>query len=100
MMRLIDVTNSYAHLVSQQLSHTDTEYVKVYSLGSTTVVYTRAAKHDEVLFTNDTRNVKDREIQFVLQKLCGVDIHDVTIIRGERMAEISLNSTQRQAAAD
>lgn len=97
-MRLIDVTNSYPHLVSQQLAHTNTAYVKVYSLGSTTVVYTQAPTHDELLFTNETRNVKNVEIAFALEKLSGVGINDVTVIHGDKLAEVSLTTTQRRAA--
>lgn len=94
-MRLIDITNSYPHLVSQQLAHTDTQYVKVYSLGATTVVYTQAPTHDELLFTNETRNVQDQELRFTLEKLCDVTLDEVTVVRGPRLAEISLNSRQR-----
>lgn len=94
-MRLIDITNSYPHLVAQQLAHTDTQFVKVYSLGSTTVVYTQAATHDELLFTNETRNVQDAELAFTLEKLCGIGLKDVDVVRGPKLAEISLNSQAR-----
>ncbi len=40
-MRLINVTNSFRNLVNQQLSGADARLVKVFSLGQTTVVYTR-----------------------------------------------------------
>lgn len=89
-MRLIDNTNSYPHLVAQQLAHTDTNYIKVYSLGSTTVIYTRAASHDELLFTNDKRNIKDAEIAFALDKLANVAFADVNVIHGDKLAEVSL----------
>ncbi|WP_179395115.1 DUF1827 family protein [Lacticaseibacillus absianus] len=92
-MRLIDITNSYPHLVAQQLAHTDTTYIKLYSLGNVTVVYTRAPGHDELLFTSETRNIKDAEIAFALQKLCGVEFNDVTVIRGDKIAEVSLDTT-------
>ncbi|MGO1812836.1 MAG: DUF1827 family protein, partial [Lacticaseibacillus paracasei] len=52
-MRLINVTNSFRNLVSQQLSGTDARLVKVFSLGQTTVVYTEAPSHIELLFTNE-----------------------------------------------
>lgn len=96
-MRLIDVTNSYPHLVSQQLAHTDTEYVKVYSLGSTTVVFTQAQTHDELLFTNETRNIKNVEIDFTLGKLASVSIRDVNVLFGDKLAEVSLPAEKRRA---
>ena len=36
-MHLIDVTNNYSDLVQSQLNTTDANYVKVYSLGNTSV---------------------------------------------------------------
>ncbi|MCT6902461.1 MAG: DUF1827 family protein, partial [Lactobacillus sp.] len=36
-MHLIDVTNSYRDLVHSQLNTTNVNYVKVYSLGNTSV---------------------------------------------------------------
>ncbi|WP_461213007.1 DUF1827 family protein [Lacticaseibacillus sp. GG6-2] len=94
-MRLIDITNSYPHLVAQQLAHTDAQFVKVYSLGNTTVIYTQAATHDELLFTNEARNIQDAELRFTLDKLYHVDLADVTVVRGDKLAEISLHSRQR-----
>ncbi|MFD1484104.1 DUF1827 family protein [Lacticaseibacillus baoqingensis] len=93
-MRLIDITNSYPHLVAEQLAHTDTQYLKVYSLGSTTVVYSRAKTHDELLFTNDTRNIQDAELEFALAKLCGAALASVTVVRGPKLAEITLHTKQ------
>ncbi|WP_262316121.1 DUF1827 family protein [Lacticaseibacillus parakribbianus] len=89
-MRLIDITNSYPHLVTQQLAHTDATYIKVYSLGNVTVIFTKAPTHDELLFTSDTRNIKDAEIAFALEKLCGVAFNDATVIRGDKLAEVTL----------
>ncbi|MFD1429431.1 MULTISPECIES: DUF1827 family protein [Lacticaseibacillus] len=89
-MRLIDVTNSYPNLVAQQLANTDTKFIKIYSLGSTTVIYTKAPTHTELLFTSETRNIKDTEIAFALEKLCSVKFKDVQVIRGDRLAEVSL----------
>lgn len=97
-MRLIDVTNSYPHLVQEQLAHTDTSYVKVYSLGATTVIYTRASTHDEMLFTNETRRIKKVEIDFALEYLAGVKAQDVDIVFGDKYAEVSLDSHSRNQA--
>ena len=41
-MHLIDVTNNYSDLVHSQLNTTDANYVKVYSLGNTSVIYTES----------------------------------------------------------
>lgn len=68
-MRLINVTNSFRNLVSQQLSGTDARLVKVFSLGQTTVVYTEAPSHIELLFTNERRNIQRAEIAFTLERL-------------------------------
>lgn len=92
-MRLVDITNSYPHLVAQQLENTDAEYVKVYTLGAITIVYTKAPTHDELLFTSESRNIKNAEIAFALKTLCDVEFKDVDVIRGERLAEISLPKT-------
>lgn len=41
-MHLIDVINNYSDLVQSQLNTTDANYVKVYSLGNTSVIYTES----------------------------------------------------------
>lgn len=48
-MKLVNVTNSYKQLVNKQLENTDAYFVKVYSAGNTTAVYSEAAHHVEVL---------------------------------------------------
>ncbi|MDO4431936.1 MAG: DUF1827 family protein [Aerococcaceae bacterium] len=68
-MKLIDVTNSHYELVTQQLANTDASVVKVYSLGGTTVIYTQAAKHENMVILNKTRAIRPREIDFTIEKL-------------------------------
>lgn len=92
-MRLIDVTNSYAHLVSQQLANTNAQLVQVYSLGQTTVVFTESPHHQEVLFTNERRNIQDTEINFALKQLTGKGISDVEVLRSKHLAEVTLRSS-------
>lgn len=75
-MRLINVTNSYKRLVSQQLAATAATYVKVYSLGKTTVLDSRSSKERELLLKNDHRHVQQAEIDFVLKELAGLDSTD------------------------
>ena len=88
-MRLINVTNSFRNLVNQQLSGTDARLVKVFSLGQTTVVYTEAPSHIELLFTN--------EIAFTLDRLLKKSIGDVTPIMGHHLAEVTVPKLERQA---
>lgn len=68
-MKLINITNSYAQLVNEQLAHTDAQLVEVYSLGQTTVIYTDAKTHSNLILLNKKRHIKTREIEFVLEKL-------------------------------
>ncbi|MEG0286193.1 MULTISPECIES: DUF1827 family protein [Vagococcus] len=91
-MKLIDVTNSYATLVSKQLENTDATYVKVYSLGKTLVVHSIAKTHIEVVIVNKTREVKDSEVKHVLDVILsrGIDSSDLNIIRSKGLVEISM----------
>lgn len=68
-MKLINITNSYRELVTEQLAHTDANLVEVYSLGPTTVIYTDAKKHSNLVILNKKRAIKPTEITFVLGKL-------------------------------
>ncbi|QIL45632.1 DUF1827 family protein [Vagococcus coleopterorum] len=68
-MKLIDVTNSYADLVNQQLNNTDATFVKVYTLGKSSVVYTEAPDHKEILIRNRDRNISPTELEIVLKRL-------------------------------
>ncbi|MGM0219858.1 DUF1827 family protein [Enterococcus sp. AZ126] len=65
-MKLVNVTNSYKQLVNKQLENTDAYFVKVYSAGNTTVVYTEAIQHAEILIINKKRAVRKTEINEVL----------------------------------
>ncbi|RNE08071.1 DUF1827 family protein [Lacticaseibacillus paracasei] len=96
-MRLINVTNSFRNLVSQQLSGSDARLVKVFSLGQTTVVYTEAPSHIELLFTNERRNIQRAEIAFTLERLLQKDIGDVSPIMGHHLAEVTVPKLERQA---
>lgn len=68
-MHLIDVTNSYAELVQSQLNTTDATYVKVYSLGNTSVIYTESQKAIGIAFENHDRRIQNKEIEFVINRL-------------------------------
>lgn len=72
-MKLINVTNTHGELVRGQLDNTDAELVEVYTTGSTTIIYTKAPKHHEILITNKRRNLRDSELEaikaFFIKKL-------------------------------
>lgn len=68
-MKLIDVTNSYVDLVTNQLNNTDATFVKVYAIGKTSVVYTEAPDHKEILIRNRERNISPLELETVLKRL-------------------------------
>lgn len=68
-MHLIDVTNSYAALVQSQLNTTDAIYVKVYSLGNTSVIYTETKKAIGIALENHHRRIREKEVEFVIKRL-------------------------------
>ncbi|MGF2941924.1 DUF1827 family protein [Enterococcus xiangfangensis] len=64
-MKLINVTNSHSKMVYQQLENTDANMIKVYTIGNTTVIYTDAYRHAEIVLKNSKRNIQPSEIDFV-----------------------------------
>lgn len=88
-MKLIDVTNSHPRLVKEQLANTDANFVKVYSLGQTTVIFTGAPTHEDIILLNRNRRVKQNEIDFVLSKLSDKNLEDVEILPGHNFVELS-----------
>ena len=62
-MKLVNVTNSHSRLVLNQLENTDAHLVKVYTAGNTTIVYTEAPEHNEILLINDKRKIQPKEIE-------------------------------------
>ena len=88
-MKLIDVTNSHADLVREQFANTDAQFVKVYSLGQTTVIFTGATTHEDVIILNKNRRVKQSEIDFVLTKLLHLTVDDVEVMPGHNFVELS-----------
>lgn len=65
-MKLIDITNTNRDFVQKQLDNTDATFVKVFSYGPTTICYTKAPKHIEILYRNKKRDVRDSEINDTL----------------------------------
>ncbi|EOL42946.1 DUF1827 family protein [Enterococcus caccae] len=98
-MKLVNVTNSYKQLVNKQLENTDAYFVKVYSAGNTTVVYTEAAQHAELLIVNKKRAVRKTEINeiltYVLKRIPKekYDRNQISIIELKDVIEISIPMT-------
>ena len=92
-MHLIDVTNSYAELVHSQLNTTDATYVKVYSLGNTSVVYTESQIAIGIVLENHDRRIRENEVEFVIKRL--VKNHDatytLTVDRSRHLIEIHID---------
>ncbi|KAF1305394.1 DUF1827 family protein [Enterococcus saccharolyticus] len=95
-MKLINVTNSHSRLVLQQLENTDAEMVKVYTAGDTTVVYTVAPLHNEILMVNNKRNILPQEIEtikdYFLKKSTAksLDTANMSTITNDNFVEISI----------
>lgn len=68
-MHLIDVTNNYSDLVQSQLNTTDANYVKVYSLGNTSVIYEEGKKGIGIALENHDRRVREDEVEFIINRL-------------------------------
>ncbi|WEV37505.1 DUF1827 family protein [Lactobacillus sp. ESL0677] len=92
-MHLIDVTNSYRDLVHSQLNSTDVNYVKVYSLGNTSVVYTESDKAIGIAIENHDRRVRKDEVEFIIKRL--IKERDpsylVTFDKSQRVVEIHVD---------
>lgn len=96
-MKLINVTNSHSRLVMNQLENTDAEMVKVYTAGNTTVVYTIAPSHNEILLINKKRNLRASEIedvkQYFLKKMPADSYYpdSISVIELPGLVEISID---------
>ena len=92
-MKLVNVTNSYKQLVNKQLENTDAYFVKVYSAGNTTAVYSEAAHHVEVLIMNKNRRTEVKEILAKLLKRLPKEAYDpdeISIIELNHVTEVSV----------
>ena len=92
-MKLIDVTNSHSSLVAEQLGNTDAVFIKVYSLGQTTVIFSGAATHKDVVLTNKLRNIKNNEINYAITEVLKTTPDQVDILKAPNLVEISVNLT-------
>lgn len=104
-MKFVNVTNSHARLVRSQLENTDAQMVKVYSFGNTTVIFTDAALHNEILLVNKKRNILTSEIdaakKHFLKKLPAgsYDEAAISVIEIPGLAEISIPKKIPQGTA-
>ena len=69
-MKMIDVTNSHYDLVTKQLECSDASIVKVYTLGPTTVFYSAAPTHKNIIVINKNRPVLLRSEERRVGKEC------------------------------
>lgn len=91
-MHLIDVTNSYAELVHSQLNTTSVNYVKVYSLGNTTVVYTESPIAIGIVLENHHRKIREEELEFVIKQLIPDQTrYQLTVDKHRRVVEIHVD---------
>ena len=91
-MQLIDVTNSYARTIRQQLLKTSAHFIKVFTLGNTKVVYRKKRDVAEIVISNKIRPVTDKEISYVEDELLGQDSSKATVTNEGKIVEISLNN--------
>ena len=89
-MKLIDVTNSHSHLVNSQLENTDAVFIKVFSLGPTTVIFSGAPTHQDVILQNKKRNIKNSEIHFAIENILEVTPEEVEIFPAPHLVELSV----------
>ena len=89
-MKLIDVTNNHSELVMEQLENTDANFVKVFSLGPTTVIYSGAPTHKDVLLLNKVRNIKNAEISFAVETILETTVDNVDILHAPHIVELSI----------
>ena len=90
-MKMIDVTNSHYDLVTKQLECSDASIVKVYTLGPTTVFYSSAPTHKNIIVINKNRPVRAKEIDFAIAKLFQQNNRDnVEILEAHNFVELEL----------
>lgn len=107
-MKLVNVTNSHARLVKNQLETTDAQVVKVYSAGNTTVIFTEAPLHNEIALINKKRNILPSEVSEIKERFLkklpqnSYDTANITTIEIPGLVEISIPkviaSTQSNAS--
>lgn len=77
-------------MVENQLTATDANLVKVYSLGNTTVIYSEARRHIDAVLSNKIRKIKQIELDFVIDNLFDKEVQ----------ADLEINETERHRVID
>lgn len=90
-MQLIDVTNSYARTIQQQLLKTSAHFIKIYILGNSRVVYRKKYKITEIIISNKLRPVMEKEINFVKKELLGDDAKNASVTNEGKLVEINID---------
>lgn len=90
-MQLIDVTNSYAVTIRQQLLKTTAHFIKIYTLGNSQVVYRKKRNVAEIVISNKVRPVTEKEIDFVKNNLLGDEADQAVTTKQGKLVEISIN---------
>ncbi|WP_324199209.1 DUF1827 family protein [Carnobacterium viridans] len=90
MMKLIDVTNNHSELVIEQLENTNANFIKVFSLGPTTVICSGSSMSKDVILLNESRAIKNSEINFVLKNILDTTIDNVEFIYAPNIVELSI----------
>ncbi|WEV71342.1 DUF1827 family protein [Lactobacillus sp. ESL0785] len=92
-MHLIDVTNSYSNLVHNQLNSTDANYIKVYSLGNTSVIYTESDQAIGIAIENHDRRVRKDEVEFIIKRLIkeADPSYQLTFDKNQQVVEIHID---------
>ncbi|WP_124977746.1 DUF1827 family protein [Ligilactobacillus salitolerans] len=87
-MNLIDVTNSYAREIRQELRSSSVHYIKVYTLGNSVVVHKKKNEQHEIVISNKIRSVTKNEVDFVLDKLLGEKREQASVTNAGNLVEI------------
>lgn len=90
-MQLIDVTNSYAQSIRQQLLKTTVHFIKVFTLGNSKVVYRKKRDLDEIVISNKIRPITDKEVNYVKEELLGDNASRATVTNEGKIVEISVD---------
>ncbi|WP_283573591.1 DUF1827 family protein [Ligilactobacillus aviarius] len=90
-MQLIDVTNSYAATIRQQLLKTTAHFIKIYTLGNSRVVYRKKRDVAEIVISNKVRPITEQEIEFVKNNLLGDEANQAVTTKQGKLIEISIN---------
>lgn len=88
-MRLIDVTNSYARIISKELLESSLHFIKIYSLGNSKVVHKQNNREIQIVISNKLRPISSAEIDFVCTELLGQKANQAAITQQPHLVEIT-----------